>query len=85
MLLNNDTICISLIMRHVDTYLRVVVFATGSGQASTKRQDSISGVAHQGIFQREPFRALCHTSGLFFLLLSHILSSILYGEMVLSL
>ena len=55
MLLNNDTICISLNMRHVDTYLRVVVFATGSGQASTKRQDSISGVAHQGIFQREPF------------------------------
>lgn len=83
MLLNNDTICISLNMRHVDTYLRVVVFATGSGQASTKRQDSISGVAHQGIFQREPFWALCYTSGLFFYF--YLISSILYGEMVLSL
>ena len=72
MLWNDDTICNSLNVHHVDTYLRVVVFTTGSGQASTKRQDSISGVAHQGVFQRESFRALCYTSGLFSLLVTHI-------------
>lgn len=72
MSLNKNTMCNSLNIRHVHNYLRLVVFATGFSQASSKRQDSISGVAHQGVFQRESFRALCYTSGLFSLLVTHI-------------
>ena len=46
MSLNKNTMCNSLNIRHVHNYLRLVVFATGFSQASSKRQDSISGVAH---------------------------------------